>query len=1033
MSLQVQISVPGIIAVAYPLQGQTISSYVRLNGTVAIPNPGHLPAGEDYIKGQIDPLLWAQVTQSMQLKGKKYIIRDITYYMDGNAVRQVNYQEDEISSYRFNDDYIGIVYGDQISAGRHKFTIVMTAVSDQNPGIEIYDTLDIDFNFDDTSTSVQTYLDKVAPQVFLGEVDHQIVLRMLDYVLTQRTEGALKTDIDFLANLYDLDLVPRSFIPFMAKTVGYDYFAGLLGNDDTIREELRFLPDWQKSVGTKESILVLLRALSLEGRITPLYLDLNNNILVPGVKRRYVYSDTIKVVSQTKRARFTFPLTQKTFVPSTISLSITTPDNTVVASLSWDIVQNAAVWQSFLATGWLVKQDGSPATQADVLSIYADNARGGITITFNGPMKAMQTLKILVDYQYEFEGRPRRNTRLSEFFDVDISSLVKPNDFKAKDYDHVMDIIKRSKPLRTKMRTITFPVKSADAYMVNADTVSDNRLDQYNISNQAVQINNPITESVVLTTSGLFSDGFLFSWEKDCNLFENRFGIYHSLALEPSYFGEEFRQILANDTLVQRGHAIIVNDDRVQGNDRVRYLRRVGFQLFNFTTEPACYEGTDKLTHFQTIKHDAPVSPAVQTYHDRIIGLDAPVIDGSNPVSLFLDVLDQVPFGQRAGFVATWDGASGLVHTDLATNAPTVIFWDTNLSNLKIKTFTESFGTAVLTLYRPVVQADVENLYVARPNLRNITLVLNQWYAIWDLQADFNATPIHLSIQFAVVNMNHQGDCCCGDLGMVTTSTPLSFNTILGKVYQFGWEFDFEIYDLATQEVVAVYHWSSAYWTPIRTNGDIAVSLSPVNSGSWTDDLRLQGTVTYTGAIPSGIASEWGCRACPKKVGDNMVLNLSTTFEDDFGLAQTHRGMFGAIDDLTPFLGVPIRSLVDHEHNQGNQRMAAYDGIYLRNNTVAACFVWTITFPAVSPFNWDSGARWDDPNVFTDAQMTWDSGDTWDDDVEWDTPGIGGTSLRIHHFPKKLVFQNFTPGNDPFLYIAGDEILLLGGDNLLLI
>ena len=602
MTLQVQISVPGIVAVNYPLQSQVISSYVRLSGTVAIPNAGHLPQGDDYIKDQLSPSLWGLISQSQQLRGHKYIIRDLTYYMDGSAVRQVSYIEDEITSYQFNDDYIGTVYGDQIAAGPHKFTIVVTASCPENPGIDIYDSFDVNFNFDDTTTSILTYLDKVAPQCFLGEVDHQIFERMLDYVLTQRTEGALKNDIDFLANLYDLDLIPQQFIPFLAKTVGYDYFAGLLGGEGTIREELRYLPDWQKSVGTKESILVLLRAMSLEGTLKPLYLDLTNNILVPGAKRRYAYSDEIKVVSQTKRARFTFPLTQKTFVPSTVSLSITVPDGTVVASLSWDIVEQEAVWQTFETTPlWLTKQNGSPAQMNDVTSIYADNARGGITITFNGPMKLEQTVKVAVSYQYEVETRPRRNTRLSEFFDVVITSLVKPNDFKAKDYKHVLDIIKRSKPLRTKLREITFPMSSADAYMVNATTVANittpgmflledgnqllledgdhllldmpvnntgqilnyERLNDFNIDNRAVQINNPMSESVILKQKGTFSDGFLFTWERDCNLFENRFGIFNAMALEPTLFPQATQDLLKNDTLLQRGLAIIVGDDNI--------------------------------------------------------------------------------------------------------------------------------------------------------------------------------------------------------------------------------------------------------------------------------------------------------------------------------------------------------------------------------------------------------------------------------------------------------------------------------------
>ena len=306
-----------------------------------------------------------------------------------------------------------------------------------------------------------------------------------------------------------------------------------------------------------------------------------------------------------------------------------------------------------------------------------------------------------------------------------------------------------------------------------------------------------------------------------------------------------------------------------------------------------------------------------------------------------------------------------------------------------------------------MIEADVESLYTARPGLRNVTFELGMWYAIWDIEADFNATPVHLSVYFSTVLMNHQGTCCCdGEVGTVTTSTPLSFDEILGKTYQFGWEFDLEVYDTNTLEVAATYHWSSGYWHTVLANADLAVTLSLVNSGLWTDDLRLSGTVTYIGAPPAGIATEWGVRACPKKVGDNLKLDLTTSFEDDFGLYMSHRGVFGPIDDTVTFQDVPLRCLVNHHHDWDAQKMAAYDGIYLRDSTIQACFVWILTPPVVAPFDWDSGATWDSGARFSDIMMQFDV-DNWDTPgLEWDAPNAAPTKLLIHHFPKKLVFES---------------------------
>ena len=68
-----------------------------------------------------------------------------------------------------------------------------------------------------------------------------------------------------------------------------------------------------------------------------------------------------------------------------------------------------------------------------------------------------------------------------------------------------------------------------------------------------------------------------------------------------------------------------------------------------------------------------------------VIGLDSPIIDVSNPVILFVDLLDQAPFGNRVGFGVMWDGGSGLGHLDLATGVTAAATWDLDTTNLKTK------------------------------------------------------------------------------------------------------------------------------------------------------------------------------------------------------------------------------------------------------------------------------------------------------------------------------------------------------------
>jgi hypothetical protein len=1009
MSLQANINVPGLITLNYPYQGQSITSHVRLAGNVIIPDKDSLPAGTDYLMEQLSPGDQLLVLPSHALYGKTYNIKDITYYMDGVAVRQVDYTEDEIRTYRFNDDYLSVFYGDEISEGNHVYTIVVTAYSSQNPGIIIYDSLELNFVYDLASNSIKTMLDAITPQPFLGADDHQTIMYALDYVLTKRTEGSLKTDIDFLGSLYDLDKIPDYLIPFLAKTIGYDYFAGLLGNGDSIREELRFLPDWQKSVGTKESILVLLRALAISGNIVPLYLDLQNKTLVTGAKQRYLQTDSTSFPAQTKQARWTIPLVQQNFVTTSINHKITDVDGNVLASFVWDIVLNQAVWQTF-AAGWIKRPDGTNADLTDVESVYADNNRGGITISFTSALKIVATTKFVTTYQYEVETKPSRNTRLSEFFDLVLSSLEKPNESKTKDYQHAMEIVKRSKPLRTKLRNITFPVKMADAFVSNAGSVSSTNTfsNPDRISDQNIKVTEVnmlgIRDSVGLSHKGLFADGFLFSWEIDCNLFENRFGIYHSLALDPALFGPNFREILARDTLVQRGHAIMVLDDELLEENKKSLLRRVDFQMRNFTTEPACTLTTDYLGHYHTIKNSIPTTPASVTFSDLLIELDVPSISPAGSVTLIIE--DPTAGANRTGRTYTWDGDSGLVQGILETGVTGSFSFTIDTANLKTIEDSYSGLDYTITLVRCPTAADVEDLYLSRPNLRNIQIDLNKWYAIYDITGDFYADPVHLSVFFSAVYLNHQGTCCNCDLDIVTTSTPATFNQILGKTYQFGYEFDLEIYAISTNEIVGVYHWNSRQWIPVLVDSDFTVTLSPVNGGVWTDDLTVAGTITYVGAAPAGIAQEWGIRACPRKVGDRLGIDLNAQYTDDFGLAMVHGGMLGVIDESQSFLDLKWGDLIPHQHDQGDQHLAAFDGYYLRGGVLLPAFSYHVTMAGAGVFQWDSSPAWDNGFAWDFAtQFQWDV-DFFDAIQKvWDGSNPIATEFFIHHFPKRQVYE----------------------------
>jgi hypothetical protein len=1018
-----------MIKVNYPYQDQVITSFVKLAGSVAVPAPDKLPPGVGYIQKQLPHNLQGSVLNSHQLRGKQYYLNRITYYIDGTAVREVDYVSDEIASYQFTDDYVGTVYGDVLQQGTHRFTILATFRSPQNPGVDIYDVLDLNFSYSDNSGgSLLPYLESLTPQQFAGEVDSQIINRMIDYAMTQRTEGALKVDIDGIQTLYDIDNVPKPLIPYLAKTVGYDYFAGLLGNDDTIRDELKFLPQWQKSVGTGESILVLLRALSMDGEINPLYLDLQNNVLRRGVKRRYEHTDTIKVVSQTKRARFTFPLTHASFVDQTIVTNIVGLDDVVHATFVWDIVNNRAAWIYFdTVNQWLVHSNGSNCTLDDVDNVFADRARGGVTIVFKSAVKTTISLNVVVKYQYDYESSPGRNCRLSEFFKVKVMTLAKPNAFPAKDFFHVIDIIKRSKPLRTKLESIDFPFSFADAYVMNPMTVSStgdlsktDRLEEWNIAKTEADIRHVITDSVDVRMSKTMTDGFLFSWE-NCGVDQNRFSIQASLAIEPSLHGEEVRNILANDGLAQRNFALIVNDDSIRKTDaeKRRWLRRLGLKVEQALP---CIEATNFLIHNQTIKWDTPRSPAVVWSTPMVCQIN----DGE--VWLSIDLMSD-PTNRRGYSVHHTTGSSTFELIDLFDGStPGDEPFDTSTTNFKTKEFTFSFGTAILAVFRCQDDSDREIIWTGFPELRNYHFENEVWYAAWFLECDFYTNPVHLSTFYASLLTSQQNNCCCIGIGTFSSqggepletsvkaygdfnaptfnsvvfnsddnqdltyiNTGINFNYTVGKTYQFDSTFDFEVYNLYTNEIVAVYRWNGSYWTTILNCIYITAALNPA-SLSLTSDLIVSGSISYTGAVPTGTPMEWGCRICPTMNGDRFGLDLSQTFTDDFGKAQVHAGMFGVQDTPADFLGVPVGSLFDHVHNQGGIRQAAYDGIYLRNGQLLPCFTMTVTIPSSAAFTWD--------NVT----------DNWDDLTKrFDAAGAPNDRVAYHHFPKAVVMEMLAP------------------------
>jgi hypothetical protein len=1002
MALQASVQYPGLLNITYPLQGQVISSHVRLAGRAVVPDPANLPAGTQWLIDRLEPADAAQVLNGHALFGKRYYLDTLTYYVDGRPFREVSYIDDEVGGHVFGNDYLNTVYdGTEIAAGPHRFTIVARFISHQNPGVELFDVVDLDLSYDATAISIAGYLDRITPSQFTGEVDVRITNAMLDYVLTQRTEGALKYDIDQLANLYDVDNAPAGLLPYLAKTVGYDYFAGLIASQGALREELRFLPEWQKSAGTEGSIQSLLRPLLLTGTITPLYLDVVSNYLVEGVKNRHRYTDELRIEDRTRDARFALPLTHGTaFVPATVNLSVALDDGTVVFQAIWDAANLRLTTILFEETiPWLERGDGSHALAGDVQEILADNARRGITVVFDQAMRVVATLRVTVAYQYDVDSRPRRNTRLSEFFDARIESAARPNTFEASDYLHVFEIIKRSKPFHTKLRHITFPAKSADAYHVNAFSLSStgllsnlDRIRDAGIKPTEVQLNNPIQEQVSLTQFNRLCDGFLFTWERDCNLFENRFGIFHDLDIDPRDQDEEFKTQLRDD-LVARGHAVWVHNDALYATprERRRWLRRVDLRILNFTTPPAAKVLEGQLAHFHTLRFDEVVSPAVQEFRDLMFELDDPAaFSPAGGVDLHVEVLSDPSV--RNGFSLRWEGGSSVVRTDHPSGATSTVPWDVDGTDEKVLLQTEAWGSATLTVVRFRDDAQLAAFRVARPNLDNYPFEVGgspdpmKWYAVWDVEGDFYATPVHLSATFDFVWANHQGTTCCENDAEVSSAAPgpVSFSKSLGVVYQNA-DVVVTVTNVETGDDVARYRWVGAYWVAELEHADLVVTLDPAAGVGWSAAMSVDGTIEYVGAADS---YTFALRACSTKVGDALVMTPSMGLSDDYKVhVHAHDGWFGIIDDGAVFFApydLNARAMIWHRHDQAQETIAE-DDFRFRDGELQAGLTMTVTMPFASA-----------------AQFTYDT-DSYDGNRFYDAAPVADQAVTIHHFPKRLV------------------------------
>lgn len=1072
MPLEVMIPVPGLLTVTYPFINQTLTSHVRLGGNIII-RSNELPEGQQYIidnlPAGVNPAL---VLPSHGLQGKDYMIGIVSYYIDGTLYREVDFTEDETNAYQFGNDYLPVYFaGEELSPGKHELTIQVTAFSFENPGVEIFDAVVIPFRYDQSAVSIFEYMQAITPQPYLGELDWNVMMRSYDYILTQRSEGALKADIDFIGSLYDVDNIPDTLIPYLAKTIGYEYFSGIASRgQEAVRQELRFLPDWQKSVGTEESILVLLRSLSLEAELTPLYLDLQQNILVPGVNRYYRAEDADMIRPGLRTRRYFTPFTHHNFRPETVVTTFSVGGVSVLEIL-WSTTKGEPVIVHYdPLNGWLDAPFTSPEpTNAQELRdsgiierIDVSNQRGGLTLFFSELVGINDRVRVNTTYQIERNTRPGRNHRLSEFFDVDIIDRSPPNVLTAEDFQRVYNIVLRSKPLRTKLRTMGFPINMADIYHVNSTSVSTTGnlgnldiLEANNIKPQGVNLRFPMRESVGFTLYNRFLEGFTFTWEDECDRWENRFGIFHALAIEPSLHSEDVLHVIQTDPLSRRGYAVRVEDDsldRIPDDDiQERLLRCLGLELKNFkggNVRCVTREDLEVYYHkfFLALEDDgsqpgspcpdptSPVPPYVSPYaspamspgvpdcfrllNTAVVEMDSPdEITPGNKVVHHFKVLDTENPGQFVQANVTFEGGQtvlvewegfGPPTTETMTPIPASSLVNLPKSSLDwylvLTHPTKQQIQIVLRFTAFETEENVQYLYATEPNYNNMPFRAGGspfWYAFATVITDPWRFPVQWTATYDSVLTNCQDMTCCEEVGTVSDGNVFTFNETLGLSYLYGpGSIELVAIEDSTGDIHDRLTWNGEYWVVAKKKSPLVWNmLSTGNSGdNWEpvvlNPVQIQGTATYpTQVMDPGVqASTYTFKLCTKRVGERMKMSLNTVLTEHWSLGRLHRGEYSPYDRQDTFYGgQKAQDLIDLQHNKFIDA-AAMDDFYFRADDGQ-------TTPQIHP-----SLRYTlTPPVPID-QLQWDN-DPFDGAFAWDSAPAGALHLHINHFPRKVIYE----------------------------
>lgn len=1047
MSLNVQVFVPGLITINYPINRQTLTAFARLNGNIYI-NREELPEGTQYIKNQIPSALHPEVLESHSLRGKRYWIESVRYFVDGNIFRELNFIDDQTPFYQFDEDYIpNFIGGDEVSPGGHKFQVAVVFFSLDNPGVKIVDVAEIEYIYDNTAIRVIDALVKITPPQVQGRDDSQLLAEAMDYILTQRTEGSLKDDIDALQDLYDIDNVPDALLPYLAATVGYDYFSGSLGTA-SVREELRFLATWQKKAGTKGSILTLLRAQRFDADINPLYLDLTNNTLRRGGKQRFNYQDSIRYAQETVVRRISAGFTHgNNFVPDSVIIRFNAEVEQVDGTI--DFVQTfEAVWDDVanvykitqINTGgspsdpvWLVyADDGTPVSVEGIIDLNVDQLRRGFTMTFDRNVRITPGTTVTFDYVYEIDSRPGRNTRLSEFFDLDIRTLLGPNQLTVGDYRRLVNVVLKSKPLRTKLRQLRIPLFYADAYVVNTNSYSTtgqtgnrDRIDQANIDEAAVQLSNPVRDILIMRHNRRMIDGFKFTWERDCDRWENRFSMYKTLDVDPFDFDPVYRERIRQWRMLHRQHAIILRDDADYTTDeeKRRWLVEIDRKILNFKggdeEGDGCKEATDYTDHMFTLAYPEPCSPAIQEIKGMFMELDTVTpIDSSNAVRFLFDFQ---PFGSPGGglrdfYELSFDDTGMVEHGDYSGTALSA--WDVDIDDRKEFSWTYNSVDLKMTFIRFQTDEALELFFAERPELDNMPFHVGgspdpKWYAILDVTGDFYVNPFHVSIEFNDVYANFQNacECCQTEIGTIDGNAPvaLAFDQTLDESYHYADRPYVEVVRVEDNRPVQVFEWRGGYWEQmVEDDPNITVSLDPfITASGWTNNGQIKGSASYVGPAPGAMpAYSYLIRYCARLTGDRLRADPSLSFTDEWSKGILRRGVYGVINGqvyYSPFNIAP-QDLFEHKHDQDITALA-YDSHYFRDQNLFPGLRMTILM--------DSAAA-----IAEMAQLVYDTvGHEYDSYFFYDGAPASARYLRVSHFPKKLVFETldtFNPASAPF-------------------